>query len=75
MKTVIIIILGLIITGLYYFPDTTKVVVKTTGRITYDVSSAAIDEIKTNDEVHGLVAGTTLFRSVQAAKNESKKRP
>jgi len=46
MKTLIIIILVLLVVGLYYAPEITKNIMKTTGSAVVDVSKEGVERIK-----------------------------
>tara|TARA_B100000315_G_scaffold222221_1_gene226131 strand:- start:642 stop:851 length:210 start_codon:yes stop_codon:yes gene_type:complete len=46
MKTLIIIILILLVLGLYFIPDITKNIMKTTGQAVSDISKEGIEKIE-----------------------------
>jgi len=49
MKTLLIIILVLLVAGLYYAPEITKNIVKTTGSVVKDISKESIEKVKETD--------------------------
>jgi Sec-independent protein translocase protein TatA len=46
MRTLIIIILVLLVVGLYYAPEITKSMMKTTGKVVVDVGKEGIEQVK-----------------------------
>lgn len=49
MKTLMIIILVLLVAGLYYAPEITKNIMKTTGNVVKDISKEGVEKIKETD--------------------------
>ncbi|MBL7054480.1 hypothetical protein ISS05_01855 [Candidatus Woesearchaeota archaeon] len=54
MKTLIIIILVLLVVGLYYAPEITKNIVKTTGNIVVDAGKEGFEKVKETEIYHNI---------------------